>query len=445
MKKYYNKYNDKSAYDADSERKGLNASTVSHVNKDIIYDGVNVETIAPVLGDAVYHDGEKKVHFIKGDTVVPSQIPSDYVAVGVCGIKQDGKIFIIYKENQNKRFVEYSRFKITGWKLDGLAHTCPTVKLYQDYNYPEFTYTANTAEEAATQLNDFLVANSNPKKKSIAYEESGEVIMQLLDHNTWKDYSAIISGLSCSVDLLPNIPIAPGAYTERRAYIRPAWNPERLKEWGSEDKNDATYNPTSPITKEPEYPVCLPAYLGQSAFRDKDMCEGLRAIYGEGRGGWEKYIEATLPKIPYTKGMMSEDYLTGKQFTYLLKGLTLPDGDGGQKLQHPAVEYAASVGFEGVKGLEKGDWFGPNAAEFVSNMKGTTYGLSGVPVANSDPINRTLNRMGVSTLACSTYSWLFSRSNASYCWYALSSGFVNDNGLYDSVRVVPMALFPLKN
>ena len=438
--RHINKYPGVAEYNADTGRKSLKGTAISVVGNDVVVDGVNVETDTPDMGDAVYHDADKKVHFIKGSTVKREALPAGYVAIGVCGPRRGSQIFVMYRDNEYHKFAEFFRWKISGWNLDGHPHACE-VKL-QNVSIGTFTYTASTFEQCAVQLGSFLKANCKSEKPHIAYVENGNVMMQLLKYNTWSDYNASISALTVDNWVAQELPVVSRAF-RKDSYGYPVWNIPRALEYYEADSTNASYNPESVIDSVPAYPVCLPAYLGTSAHRDGDKCAWLRARYGEGRQGWESYMSSLLPFIPYPKGMMSVHNMSGKDATYLLAGQTVDNGSGVQTTLYPAAGFAANVGFEGVAHFEKGDWFFPNAEEFVFLARNLRYGLSGVSQADADPMNATLYKMGLGSVSCSTNSWLASRNGSYSSWVAYGNGNVDSGSFYYRYRVLALALFQL--
>ena len=443
MEKYLNEYTDQAAYEADEARKALTSSTISLVGDELVYDGINVEVTAPDMGDAVYHDADKKVHFIKFGTLDTSLIPTDFVPIGVCGPRMGENIYIVSGENASRRFATYFKWKVTDWNLDGQPHEC-TVKTYDGNWATTFTYTASTIEECSEQLNTYLAANAPEGKRFVTRIEDGIVRVVLLDYNSWKDYSFSITTVTVVIETCADIPLAPRPKMDA-GNCYGVWNLERATEYFRADINSTTYNPANPISSAPTYPVCLPAYLGESQYRDGDKCAGLRAKFGEGEEGWLNYMSQLVPYIPYPKGLMADTYGTGKKNTYALAGQTSLNENNEPTALYPAADYCAGIGFDGVAGLEKGDWFGPSPMDFCYVFGKVRYGLSGVAVAESDPINITLSAMGLQTVSCAAVSWLFSRSYVYSCWDASSTGIVDGYSFYNSLRVVPLALYPLNN
>ena len=72
------KFTSKSEYN--SATKSQTESTVSLVEagNEVIIDGINVRTKEPVLGDAVYKDGDGNVIYIKMESLKSNLIPQGW-------------------------------------------------------------------------------------------------------------------------------------------------------------------------------------------------------------------------------------------------------------------------------------------------------------------------------------------------------------------------------
>ena len=435
--KHLNIYTSTAAYEADTERKNLGETAISLVKNDILVDGVNVETTSPQLGDAVYADGKRAI-FIKSDTLDHSKL-SHLTPVGVCGVRKNNQIYIIAGQNAYKKFAEFYRWKVSGWNLDNAAHVC-AVELH-GAKCADFTYNAQTLQGCADQLNTYLKTNAPKDYQYIAYIEDEDVMLQLCNYTSYQS-SASIASLTVSQFTAQELPEVPNAYRLNGSKGLPVWNTERAIEFFRNDQSNNAYNPSSPIGSIPSYPVCLPAYLGTSTLVQGDNCAYLRGIFGEGEGGWLTYMRTLLPIIPYPSGLISDEYLTGLEATKRLAGQMVDDGKGVQKTLYPAADYCNKVSYPAA-GLEAGNWFFHTAREYIENFSLVRYGLSGGSV-NDDPINRTLSKMKLNTVACNANSWLASRNYGNSSLIASSSGNVDSSSFCYAYRVVPLSLYTIQ-
>ena len=454
MAKYINEYPSNVEYDADAAaRKELQASTISKVGEELRYDGVNVEVKIPSMGDAVYHDAEKKVHFIKYGTLIKEKLPAGYEGMGVCGPMRDAShIYIVAKEERSYpglAMATYPRWRVNGWNMDGAQHTSQ-VKLY-NVGKPDFTYTVTAEQglqECSRQLNEYLKANSTDPKIFTAYVEDGHVMVQVIDSPT-QTTALSMTGDAVSEDYtLEGLPWdSSGSYIKinKKKVQWCVWNWRRYRDAYKleTDLSDSQYNPSTVITADnvPSTPACLPAYLGESAHTGgEDRCAYLRSIHGEGKEGWEKYLADYLPIVPYNKGVCG--VRNGLEITRLL-GPKKVLNDKGQTVDlYPAAAHCYTYGYEGVKGFAPGDWFGPSPAEFVEVAQHWVLGTTDAGKV-PDPINDTLKAMSAPTLTVPSYSWVFARLGAPNCWSAGSGGGFGSHGSNYGFRVVPLGLYEL--
>lgn len=441
MDKHFNRYGSKAEYAADAERQALKASTISDVAGEIEVDGYNVETDYPDFGDAVFHDAEKRVHFIVADTLHKEGIPSDWVFVGACGPRLNGKIAIVHKENANKKFAEVFRWTVTGMVLDGTDHTSAVTLLGEAIG--DFVYNATDIRGFATQLNTYLAGNHPIGYEYSAYVEDDKVILQM-DTYTKEPGATTMSGLTITVEVCTELPVADKPMRRCGTRGNGVINEDRFINWGAAESTSTAYNPTSVLSSIPLHPVVLPAYLGTSIHRDGDMCAYLRGVYGEGQEGWENYVRDMQIVYPYANYGSSDRYGTGKDNTYKLARKTYLDKDGVRKPLHPIADYIADKGFDGVDGLAKGDWYGATMGEYRMLMEQVTLGGNGITVSNCDKLNKTLSAMGANTFSSAVKTWLFSRSYSIASWFANNTGNVDSNGFSVSNRAVAFTLYSLK-
>ena len=451
MAKYINEYPGRVEYDADAvQRKELQASTVSKVGGGLKYDGVNVEVKIPSMGDAVYHNAEKKVIFIKYGTLLKEALPDDYVGMGVCGPMRDAThIYIVAGQvpgSESKKMVEFCRWKVSGFTLDNSPHTC-SVNL-QNKPVADFTYQADTMEAFTIQLDAHLRAQSVEPKIYHAYMENGGVMVQQDGYTQWQEPDFMrISTLTVEAYTGGEIKLEGSPYKliDRKQGGTALWSWHRWRDHRRTDAEDN--NPKEVITASniPTSPVRLNAYLGNSSLRDKDYCEYLRSLYGEGEEGWNNYLQQYLPIIPYGKGLMANR--DGLGTTRRLAAIMVNDSKGTPTHLYPTATFANEFGYEGVKGLDRGDWFAPTPSEMVEVGRHWTYGSGDaqgeMAKVYPDKMNNTLYAMGRNRLSCTAYSWMLSRCSQYNCWYAHSDGGISSYLMCRGLRVVLLGLHEL--
>lgn len=170
------------------------------------------------------------------------------------------------------------------------------------------------------------------------------------------------------------------------------------------------------------YPINLTTWLGT-------YCAPLRAIYGEGRDGWLRFMKSCLPVTPTDYGDMGVH--DGKSICNPLAqitGRTMSSSTVAQLMSAFAKPYNL-IG----NTFSNGDFWLPTTEEIAVILSGSND--------SADPLNIGLTAIGGSTVLNSAYLWSCLRCNSGYAWVALGDlGFFNGSGMcYDWFAVVPVS------
>lgn len=394
--------------------------------------------------------------FIEVDTYKASSFMSGWETVGVVVVGVDhpsfrGEIVVMNKEWASKKLSDIYSYRLTGYTLDGTDRT-GTIGAYgaadnwaarNDY---VISYNATTKDDLITQLNAYFRANEPflTQKWKAALAADGEIDLQVQNFTNGKQVSAIGSaGFTLTANLAPD-----WVATDRilkmngnRVGYGTITNWPRVLNYFRQDINNTAYNPTTEVTSlKLIYPICLPAYLGTSQYRDRDMCAYLRSVYGEGEEGWLKFMATFLPVRPsqYGSNGDKEKYGDARSNTSLLTSLKYTDLDGAVRPVSPAAEYVSGIGYNHDL-LRKGQWVMPDSDLLFDVVGGLEYNTT--YDRDADVINRALKAIGSSALANGSSVWSCSRCGAYSGWYASgTSGFANNNYLSNSFLVVPLML-----
>ena len=199
-------FNTKQEYNL--EPKPTTESVVSHINEgnQVKFDGVNVETQTPTLGDAVYKDASNVKHAFKAEGFAPSLLPADYTYEGVfIGYYKDGRWQVFmgnYSSLPSYKYADVVQFTISAISATSITFY---LKMAGDYaNFVQIDVMLTSAEinaTSASEINAALEAAGNTdnvgydKHKYWAYladangnkvESDGTKIIVQCD--SWMDY-----------------------------------------------------------------------------------------------------------------------------------------------------------------------------------------------------------------------------------------------------------------
>lgn len=438
-------YPNRAAHDAAVKSEMESAVALLENTNEIVIDGVNVVVDQPGVGDIVCYDENRKIKFIALDTFHAGVFPAAWETVGVVGLRRGNELMIVAKENAAQKWMDVYPYVVTGYELDGEEHTAqlrlhgrPTTSTYY-----EFKYTASTVDEFVTALQQFL-ATSGETDWSAYKDTDGRVILQYNNYTTSEYYTASLTqatGLTLTGKVTLDVPeAAPSFLRECGTRGYGVWNAARAKVYFKEDNTSSAYNPTSPISSMPLYPICWPAFAGISEHRDGDNCLWLRQQYCADpehptEAEWEAYMDDICLKVPAMTGGAGIKWRDGKAVTDAIKDITYLAADGTRKPLYPAAYYCSQ--------FFSGEGFLPSASQFYELMKDVTYGLSGVTRDKADPVNRSLYAIGGSALGVTSSWWLCLRSSAAGAYCANSAGGVGYNSPFSGQRCAPLSLLTL--
>lgn len=450
-------YDTDAAYEADV--KSAFESQVSLIGADnaIKFDGRNVivDIHSAKTGSIVVLDGNHAMRFVSVETFSSASFMSNFEIVGVVRIGVDhpsfrGKIAIMYKAPASKKMSNIYQHRLTGYTCDGTARTGVLSVREESDSWAanhDYVISYNAANELAlvAQLNTYFKANEPFKTQQwqAVLNEDNTIDLRYA-YSVWQQpsYNSGKSGFALAANLLPEW-IATSSMLRmngQRSGEGTITNWSRALAYFRNDNSSTTYNPAKDVTSTKiSYPICLPGYLGTSAYQS-DHCAYLRSIYGEGEQGWLKFMASFLPVRPTEYGTIGDKakYGDARKNTYYLASQKYEDVNGAMQPVSPAADFAASVAFDHEL-LKKGQWVIPDSDLLFDVIGGIEY-----PTTNNrdaDVINRALKAIGAPALANSSGVWSCSRCGASICWCAHgNNGYAHHNGLISSYLVVPLVL-----
>ena len=401
-----NKYADKAAYESDTARLRT-LSSESYIENDgvLLYDGVNavVPKSAAGVGDLVVFDKTEGVlKFIKGATLVADKMPAELVPAGVVYGRHGDKVRIVSLENATYngstsiRWAAPYEVALSGFDL--AAGGTFTLRI-NSTDYP-FTYSAGaTLESIAAQINANTTISST--YGWAATVDSDERI--IMSSNTFSPVYATIEVVGgCTITrpaedvnyqtALTGVLIESASENiRRRNNVNSSFagcNPEIFLQYYSANGSTATNTQSGSST-----------IIRRSVFTKADN-PVLVALYPT----YEDYLFGEhLLQFPSAYGALLRD---GRDNTRLIGTMRFIDIYGNSSPCYPAAAAALDYGVtvEGtITGLEDGAWWLPSANEIYLLMHDRALTAAD---KESDPVNRTLSRLGNTTCyGAGYYPW----------------------------------------
>lgn len=429
-----NKYADKAAYEADAARlKTL--SSESYIENDgvLLYDGVNIviRKSASGTGDLVVFDKtDSTLKFIKGDTLVTEKIPPQLIPVAVVYARQGGRVLIVSLENatvSSQRWAYSYEVALSGFDL--AAGGSAVLSFGQGIYAMELpiTYAAGASlADIAAQINANATVKSTYGWTASVDEAASRIIVS---SNTWSTSYATIGVVSgCQIarppeDVNYQITLTGVLIEGSNEYVRrnngvnisfAGCNPERFLQYYSAKGSQATGQ--MPGSSE---------IIRESAFTE-EANPALVAAYPTYR---DYLLDEHMMQCPSAYGALLRD---GKTNTHLIGRLTFEDIYGKTQYRYPAAAAALDYGItvEGATtGLEAGAWWLPSVDEIYLLMHDRVLTSAD---RESDPVNRTLSRLGKATCyGASYYPWTSCECNPAHAFiYRGDTGYVGANYKY---------------
>lgn len=438
-----NKYADKAGYTADKNRKDTQ-SAVSYIENDgsLVYDGVNVVVDKPAagVGDLVVFDKtDSTLKFIKGDTLVTEKIPPQLIPVAVVYARQGERVLIVSLENASgsARWAHTYEVALSGFDLaaGGTAVLTFGTGIYKI----DLTLTWSAGAELSdihAQINSFVTGQIKDYGWTSSVDETNSRI--IMSSNTWSPSYATIGVVSgCQITRPPEdvnyqttltgvLIEGSTEYVRRNNGVNSSFagcNPEEFLRYYSANGSEKTGQ--QPGSRE---------IIRESAFTE-EANPALVTAYPTYR---DYLFGEHLLQYPAAYGALLRD---GKTNTHLIGRLTFEDIYGKTQYRYPAAAAALDYGImvEGATtGLEAGAWWLPSVDEIYLLMHDRVLTSAD---RESDPVNRTLSRLGKTTCYGSGYyPWTSCECNSSsaFFYYGGTGNMINYNK-YNTIAVRPVS------
>lgn len=438
-----NKYADRAAYTADTKRLSTK-SAVSFIENETttIYDGVNtvVGKSAAAIGDlAVFDKTDGVIKYIKSATIAKAQIPANLVPLAVVYARRGEQLLIVSLDNVSGgiRWAHTYEVALSGFDLaaGGTAVLTFGTGIYKI----DLPLTWNAGAELSdihAQINSFVTGQIKDYGWSSSIDEANSRI--IMSSNTWSPSYAFIDIVSgCQITRPPEdvnyqttltgvLIEGSTEYVRRNNGVNSSFagcNPEKFLQYYSANGTDTTGIKPGSST-----------IIRESAFTEEANPE-LVAAYPTYR---DYLFREHLLQYPAAYGALLRD---GKTNTAKIGGLRFVDIHGESVPRYPAVAAALDYGVtvEGATtGLEAGAWWLPSVDEVYLLMHDRVLTSAD---RESDPVNRTLSRLGKTTCYGSGYyPWTSCEfnSHSAFIYYG-NTGNMNRNYKYGTSAVRPVS------
>lgn len=438
-----NKYADRAAYTADKNRLSTK-SAVSFIENETttIYDGVNtvVGKSAAAIGDlAVFDKTDGVIKYIKSATIAKAQIPANLVPLAVVYARRGEQLLIVSLDgvSTNIRWAHTYEVALSGFNL---AEGGTAVLTFGTGGYKSdltLTWGAGTKlSDIHAQINSFVTGQIKDYGWTSSVDEANSRI--IMSSNTWSPSYAAISVVSgCQITrpqedvnyqtTLTGVLIeGPTESVRRNNGVNSSFagcNPEKFLQFYSASGTDTTgIKPGSGTI------------VRESAFTEEANPE-LVAAYPTYR---DYLFGEHLLQYPAAYGALLRD---GKTNTAKIGGLRFVDIHGESVPRYPAAAAALDYGItvEGATtGLEAGAWWLPSVDEVYLLMHDRVLTSAD---RESDPVNRTLSRLGKTTCYGSGYyPWTSCEYNSYRAFvYNGNTGYAGGYNKYSTFAVRPVS------
>ena len=406
-----------------------------------------IEINVPKRGDyCIKKIEDKSVHYIDIDSISSiSDIDDGYELVGVvCGYINGEVLVVRNPVSYSDTWCDILQYVLTGYTLDGTDQSGvlsirdnSTATENTDYT---ISYNATTKEGLVEQLNVFFANNDAFKNQGFyaSIIDDNIIIHYYFTFNNQSTYITGKNGFTLTQNTMPDVIASTNFRRKNGVQIGEGIisNMNRALVFFHNDNKSELYNPIDIIKSvKLSHPICLPAYLGTSSYRDGDKCEFLRSVYGEGEEGWKLFMKSFLPVYPTDYGIINT---TGKELTKVLASKRYNDLD---KVDEPMCKAAYYCHSMTSTTIDEGEFWLPGVQELLIILYDIKYGT--ISDRNADIVNKALYKVGWADIKNNVTYWSVCRYNYRYSWFIFSGGFIGYNNICNINACLAVSLYPL--
>lgn len=433
--KNINNYANLAAYTADTNRPtGESAVSLISDGTGVRFDGKNVLTLSPGVGDIVVWDAVNSVKkFLKYGTYNAATLPAGITIIGVVYNRTGNTIRVVSKNNAaSASWAAPFKVKLTGF--DFATGGSITLTVNSTTTAAIAYLTTDTLASVATAIASALTASgfTSALGWSVVADNTNNCVVVTRSYYTPTISTFVATDAATKVTATI---IAADKQTVLSGVITPyggAYRNDGVLSWvGANFEKMYSYYYTTGGTDTAQG-VGASTIVKYSVFNITDN-PLLVAAYGTGEAGYANYIQAKMVRYPYSKGGIIDE--NGKSNTAKLIAVTYVDVDGTTKPHYPAANNAALYG---VTGMVAGSWWLPANREMYLLIKDAK-------LDNTDKVNMSLTAIGGDKVLASVYyPWCSAEYNSNFSWISYGYyGSLLNYYKFTSNRVRPVSAFQL--
>lgn len=400
-------------------------------------------TLSSVAGH-VYNDNNN-VYFKLEDFSMAGLPANTYEILGVVAWRFRDMVLVTFKKNVSKTYCNRPWWYLGGYTLDGTERTgVISIRVATDSwaaNVDKtITYNADNVEDFVEQLNEAFQADNDMTTQDwyTNVEADGTTVRVHCKGTSWQQYSynTANTGFSFTGGCMPEV-VALANMRRKNGGTGGAGAS------GSFDKfvvyrdtdNVETLTSQAPI-KTTGYPVYRGTYI------ESEFCSNLRAVYGEGREGWLKYMKSCKPVMftDYGNHGIHDGKGRGKLYASFKYTSTVQTTEAAMMA---ASDYCYNLPtIENLTTVNTGEFWLPTTQELGMIMGDVKYGTSSS--RDADDLNKGLNKINGTAISSGSHWWTCLRYYPYLAWFVHGSyGTFDGYNMYNSFQLVPVSLFKL--
>lgn len=401
-------------------------------------------TLSSVAGH-VYNDNDN-VYFKLEDFSMAGLPANTYEILGVVAWRFRDMVLVAFKKNVAKTYCDRPWWYLSGYTLDGTERTgVISIRVATDSwaaNVDKtITYNADNVEDFVEQLNEAFQADSDMTTQDwyANVEADGTTVRVHCKGTDYRQYSSNTakSGFSFAGGCMPEVVAlanmrrkngGTGGYGASGSF-------DRFVAYRDTD-NVETLTSQAPI-KTTGYPV----YRG--TYTESEYCSNLRAVYGDGREGWLKYMKSCKP-VRFTD-YGNHGIHDGKERCKLYASFRYTSTvQTTEAAMMAGADYCYNLPtHENLTTVNTGEFWLPVTQDLDIVMQDVKYGTSAS--RDADVLNAGLNKINGTAVSNGSYWWSLLRYSAYGAWCVHGThGAFDGNGMYGSYQCLPVSLFMLK-
>ena len=434
----------KAAYDAAPKPTIESQVSMLESTKEVIYDGVNVITLEPVIGDSFYLDESNLPVFIKASTLVKANIPSAWTYIGQVLSRVDAnRVLLLNKSVDTKKYTNVLQYALTAITSTNLtlklrirdtsktgnaqyatAIDVPVTLTSTSFDATTVAEITAALEAKATQMGDtrawwcYLANNSNEKVDS----DATRIVVQCDQWDNYQEYNCSATGGTLTFATWGGMPENSNAGFRANGLN----SNERIMNVN----RAAIYYGTNGMTPTGNVPLNdANSIVTSAAFSSSPYCAALREAYGT----YKNYIKSEYKVVcPQKLGVFSLP--DGATLTKTYGPLMAPTKAGSTMVKFPALNWPLTIGYN-ADGLRNGDWHLWDVEEGCLIMDDDNLAI----------INSARSKQGSTQIDNGSYRWFAQRCTVDGAWYLGGSyGTLSYGSVSYTLQVGAVTLYKFK-